>query len=484
MNNTLWNLTGRRRSPKRSDDRRARQDALWQHPHRLLLGVGLGICLLAAPAFARKPVTATVNTAKTHQEIAGFGAAEAYFQGYLAHHPHRREIFDALFGPVNGLHTDFLRLQNSFRYQSNPDFDPDTVAIVKEANSLRDHPLTIVMSSWSPPASLKSNNSEKNGGTLIRKNGRYDYDGFAKYWKDAVLAYRAAGVDPAYVSIQNEPDITTDYESCRFNPTEAPYHGDSFAGYDKAADAVYAAFRQLPSPPRLLGAETLGIGSGNEQDFTKALNPDHIFAVTHHLYTGGDKRQPDTYIPALQAIDNENPGRLKFQTEYYTANGYETALMMHNSLVAEEVNLYLYWPYSWPGDAGTLLTIENPAEPAKWKTPQGWSPTDEYYAFKQFSYFIHPHYLRVDASSSTDLVKVSAYLSPSRDKLVVVAINTSETDASTVKLKLGEFEHGHSQIFSTAFSSPTEHFVSQGALGADNTITLPPHSMATVEITR
>jgi glucuronoarabinoxylan endo-1,4-beta-xylanase len=449
----------------------------------LAISISLGLILTANPAFARKAVTATVNTTKVHQEIAGFGGAEAYFQGYLAHHPHKLDIYDALFGPVNGLHIDFLRLQDTFRYQNKPDFDADTVDIVQYANSLRGNPITVVMSSWTPPASLKSNKDEKNGGTLIKKNGHYDYEGFAQYWKDSVLAYRAVGINPTYISIQNEPDITTDYESCRFNPTEAPYHGDSFAGYDKAVDAVYAAFQTLPSPPHLLGPETIGIGDGNVQAFTKAQNADHIYAVTHHLYTGGDKNQPDTYIPAMQAVKDQNPGRLKFQTEYYTGGGFETAEMIHNSLVTEEVNMYLYWPLSWPGVDGTMLTIENPADPSKWKTPHGWSYTDGYYAVKHYSYFIHAGYHRVDASTSNDEVKISAYLSPKGDKLAVVLINASATAANSVKLKLGDFDHGQSSVYRTTFPNTPERFASLGTLGADNSISLPPHSIVTVEIT-
>ena len=448
------------------------------------LATGVALALAASTtSAAHKPVTASVNTAKVHQEIAGFGGSEAYFQGYLAHHPHKQDIYDALFGPENGLHIDFLRLQNSFRFQGNSNFDPDTVDIVQHANSLRANPITILMSSWSPPASLKSNGSEKNGGTLISKNGHYDYAGFARYWEISVLSYRAIGIDPTYVSIQNEPDMTTDYESCRFNPTEAPYHNESYAGYDKAVDAVYAAFQKIPSPPHLVGPETTGIGYGNIQAFAKAMNPAHIYAVANHLYTGGDKSQPDTYIPAMRAVKNENPG-LRFQTEYYTAGGFETALMIHNSMVAEEVSLYLYWPLTWPGETGTLLSIENPADPSKWKTPNGWSYTDGYYALKQYSYFIHAGYRRVDTDSSNDEIKISAYLSPKADKLVVVVMNASATSANSVKLKLGDFEHGKSVVYRTTFPNTAEHFAALGPLSADNTLALPPHSVATVEITR
>jgi glucuronoarabinoxylan endo-1,4-beta-xylanase len=454
-------------------------------PRGLFLVAPVALVLLTHPlTAAQKPATGTIDTTKLHQEIAGFGASEAYYQGFITKHPHSKEIYDALFGPENGLHTDFLRLQNSFRYATNLDFSTDTVDLVKHANALRSSPMTIVMSSWSPPAVIKSNASEKNGGTLIRKNGKYDYADFAQYWQDSVRVYRALGIDPTYVSIQNEPDETTDYESCRFNPTEAPYKGEVFAGYAEAVDAVYKAFQKIASPPLLLGPETIGIGYGNEKAFTDAVDPHEIYAVTHHLYTGGDKNASDTYIPELQAVKDATPGRLRFMTEYYTETGFQTALMIHDSLTVEDVSLYLYWPYGWPSEGGTLLHVENPFEPAKWKNKEGWAYTDGYFALKQFSYFIHAGYHRVDATSTNDDIKLSAYLSPKKNKLVVVAINNSAKHANSIRLKRGGFAGGTSVVYRTTFPNTPERFAKLGPLGADNVLMLPSHSVATVEITK
>jgi hypothetical protein len=53
-----------------------------------------------------------------------------------------------------------------------------------------------------------------------------------------------------------------------------------------------------------------------------------------------------------------------------------------------------------------------------------------------------------------------------------------------VKLKLGDFEHGKSVVYRTTFPNTAEHFAALGPLSADNTLALPPHSVATVEITR
>ena len=263
-----------------------------------------------------------IDISQRHQQIDGFGASAAFNVDQLVHHPQSAAILDALFGPEHGLGADVLRLRNRFRYDGSTPFDPDTAELVRRAEALRGRPLILMMSSWSPPAALKSNGNANNGGTLIQKNGAYDYAGYAQYWKDSLLAYRAIGIRPAYVAIQNEPDQTTTYESCRFNPSEAPYRGVTYAGYDKAQDAVYKAFHTLPAPPQLIGPEVIGVGYGTLQAFMAAMNTEQMVAMTHHLYTGGDKPHPDTYAGSLAAVKQQYPSLSKWQTEYYHAGRF------------------------------------------------------------------------------------------------------------------------------------------------------------------
>jgi glucuronoarabinoxylan endo-1,4-beta-xylanase len=473
----------------------------------LAVGFAFGRCSFAQSAPI--PVLGIVDTTKLHQEILGFGGSQAYYQNYVAHHPHNAEIYDALFGPEHGLGIEILRLQNTFGYSkpaSSPGapFDADTVEIVRHARALSAQPLTLMMSSWSPPAALKSNGNTKDGGTLIQKDGAYDYAGFARYWRDSVLAYRAVGIDPAYISIQNEPDQSTVYESCRFNPTEAPFHGNQFAGYDKALSAVYKEFQQLPSPPRLIGPETVGTAYGTLQAFVQALDLNQTYALAHHLYSGGDRKNTDTYIAPLAAFHAEYPAELKFQTEYYTPNGLDSALIIHDALTAEDANVYLYWSLAWPNLREGLLYIDNPNQPAGWKYPQGWEYTGSYFALKHYSYFIRSGYRRVDTFVTNPDTKLTAYLSPARDRLVAVAINNSATRPVSLKLGLTGFNLGSSKVFRTVFPvanvqsntatplnlqtnalpAPQDRFASLGSLAANGILTLPPHSIATVEMMR
>jgi hypothetical protein len=92
------------------------------------------------------------------QTVQGFGASLAFYANWLTAHPNKQEIYSALFDRDNGLGLSMLRVANWFRYQSNPNFDPDAAEFVRAAGSIRNgSPIPILMSSWSPPKSLKSN---------------------------------------------------------------------------------------------------------------------------------------------------------------------------------------------------------------------------------------------------------------------------------------------------------------------------------------
>ena len=91
------------------------------------------------------------------QKIVGFGAADAFYTNWLTAHPNKEQIYALLFGPEN-LGASVLRVQNIYgqpQPQPTP-FDPDTQEVVAKANSYRGSPITVLMTSWSPPGALKA----------------------------------------------------------------------------------------------------------------------------------------------------------------------------------------------------------------------------------------------------------------------------------------------------------------------------------------
>ena len=458
----------------------------------MLAGCGPRVAATAAAANTSAAVTTViVDAGAARQRLEGFGAATAYYQNWIAAHPNRAALYDALF---KGLKLDILRLQNVYRPGKSDRFAEDDRDIVRGARESLGYPVTVMMSSWSPPADLKSNRSEKNGGTLARgEGGEFVYDKFADYWRDSLVAYRSVGIEPKYISLQNEPDFRAEWESCLFLPTEGEQGGVKYAGYDRALAAVHRRVQTLPAPPRLVGPETLGVGGGNPQSFLPPADRarmDRIGAVAHHLYSGGTHVEPDSFVEELRAIRAAYPGKLRFQTEFGRSDGFQTAWLIHNSLVEEEAHAYVYWAAIWPGD-DALITIDNPWQRAEWKNPDGFRLNDRYYALKHYSYFTAPGYRRVEVTAADPRIKVSAFLSPDGRSLTVVALNTAEApEAKTLALDFRGFAPGEAdtRIYQTRFDPaganivPENPFEDRGALSGDHRLTLPPRAIATVTL--
>ncbi len=140
------------------------------------------------------PSATTIDSAKMYQTIEGLGGAICFYNGWVTAHPYKLEIYTNAFA---GLNLSMLRLGDWFRYQGTVNFDPDAPGFVSNANRILGHPVPVYMSSWAPPAFLKSNGQVGNGGTLITNaDGSFAYAQFAQYWYDSIRAYQSNGVQP------------------------------------------------------------------------------------------------------------------------------------------------------------------------------------------------------------------------------------------------------------------------------------------------
>lgn len=460
--------------------------------------------------------SATFSFSTPHQTILGFGGAQAFYANYLDNHPYESQIMSALFNPVSGLGITFLRLQNNY-YNYNggnaTTFDPDDPKILSAATAALGSPVTLLLSSWTPPASLKSNNSidgctgvtsgncTSGFGTLAQVNGAYNYAGFGQFWLTSLQAYAALGVTPTYISIQNEPDFPATYVACLFNPTEAPanlYGGtESYASYGLAFDATYKAINGggLATVPQMIGPESFSIS--NAQALLTQVPTNELAVVAHHLYNvssyGGS---PASQVAPMNALDTAYPTALKFETEYFQTPGFYNAIDIHNALTIANDNVYLYWGLAWPSslsngistDQQGLLYIDNPfSAQSTWAYPTGWTYNDAYYALKGYSYYIRPGYIRYSATSSNTDEDISVYQSPDKKTTVIVILNTSTTATDTIGLDLSSITYANSAVYRSSFATPitTAGAERWNSLGAYTTqgISLPPQSEVTVVLT-
>ena len=446
----------------------------------------------ASTGSSTNAATASINPQVIYQTIEGIGGAVAFYNGWVPAHPYKLGIYTNAFA---GLNLSMLRLADWYRYndaafQSQNGEGWVAGDIVSNANRVLGHPVPVYMSSWSPPALLKSNGQVGNGGTLIMTNGSFAYTNFAQYWYDSLQAYKSIGVSPTWISIQNEPDWVAGYDSCILHPTEDTVNGTNYASYSKALDATYQLLTNLPSPPKLLGPEPVHIAYNDLQNYAATMNSNSFYGVNYHLYGNAQNNPtPDGYIGDLSSATNVFPGKPHFMTEYGYPDLIQTACLIHNCFTAGQDSGFNYWSLIWPVGGNALVQIENPYNRSSWTNAppgvttqsHGWWLTPAYWAVKHFSYFVQPGYRRVSANDTDSNVRSSAYLAPDGSRLVVVLINTNAAASSAMTFNFGAFNVGSSSVYQTAGTNTyagNNTFVSLGAVASPQV--LPPLSITTV----
>ena len=433
-------------------------------------------------------VTATIDVGTQHQVMQGFGGAIAFYVNWVSKHPNRDQIYQAAFADLG---IQMLRIGNWYQNANDTGASgmADTVAVVQgAAAALGGTPPLIEMSSWSPPATLKSNKHVQGGGTIAPAVAGGDrYADFAQWWVTSLAQHAAAGVVPDYVSLQNEPDfIASGWQSCLFDPKEDATN----AGYDKALDALssaLAASGQTPLP-KLLGPETSGIGGTKIGNYVAALAAgqgiNEIVGIAHHLYNGAVGSSFNAAMGAVAAMAASNDKPL-FMTEYGPSapDMFDTAALINTAVTVEGVSAYLYWPLTWaPPAAGAvptgLITTENPGSPGSWTTANGYTINDLYYAVRHFAKWIQPGWVRVDAASSAGIVTLSAFASPDGQSLTIVLLNTDGGAAHAITVDTGTFTFGTSAVYRTSGTDERTAIIG----GLDGAIMMPPRSLVTVTL--
>lgn len=435
-----------------------------------------------SPPILQDDWTAAVTLAPstTYQTLEGFGAAIAWYQGTLTSHRKKAEIYQVLFGEL-GL--DILRFRNTFGRSEFGSATAEKDILDAATSSLGRRP-RVLMTSWSPPAALKANSSERCSGeatcTLKQVNGVYPYDGFADYWRDAVAAYRNAGVAPDWVSIQNEPDfVPSGWEGCRFAPRES----SEFPGYAEALAAVSSKLGVLMDAPKLIGPETLGVHWKKMENYMPALDKGLLLAAAHHLYEMGndgvwDWRDPgpDSYVTAMKGGKAAVGSLPVFQTEFQTDDdkniegGFETAWLIHNSLVEEGVSAWLYWDLVWGAGRGMVSLPDT----------TNYSIRDQYYSVRHYSLYTDPGYVRVGATASNPDVRVSAYRSPDQKRITVVVLNVGSSE-QRIGLDLGGFAATSSEVYRTTYvPGISDRWATQPSIAEGGKVILPGRSVATI----
>lgn len=322
----------------------------------------------------------TIDPASEQQIIRGFGAATVFRlkEGAL-----NTSDQDLLFGNNQGqIGLSILRIR-----VVSDDNPTERAAELEHAKGAKARGAIVMASPWSPPIRMKTNNSLIGG--FLKESSYAEY---ATYLNDFSKYMKANNAELYAISMQNEPDIVVDYESCDWTRPQildfVKNHGATISDTKLIAPESYN-FNHSWSDPFL-------------NDAAAAANVD---IVGGHIYGSGLADYPLARSKGKEVWMTEH---LNLQTTWDDVLG--TAKEMHECLATANFNAYIWWyakRYYGPlGEDGVV-------------TKRG-------YVMSNFAKFIRPGYVRIGATKAPKSnIFVSAY--KGGGKTVIVALNTGTT---------------------------------------------------------
>jgi glucuronoarabinoxylan endo-1,4-beta-xylanase len=367
-------------------------------------------CMLLAPLlliaacnwFAPSPV-ATIEWTDRRQTIDGFGGSAADFLKPLT--PSQADFY---FTPA-GIGLSILRIQiipdsatcnTEFRESACSDSNGQILnGELSTAKMAVARGATVMASPWSPPAAYKSNQSFKNGGSLLRSH----YADWARDIATYVAMMKEKGVPIYAVSVQNEPDGSFIWGSCRYSAEEirdfVPFLSSSLREAGVDSTKIMIAEQAMWS-----------------DDLASAAMADPAVAaqvgiVAAHGYAG--KIQP-LKLKAPRVWQTE----VSSQSDKYDgsmADGIAWGLKIHRFLNDAEVNAWLWWfltdmPSQGDGTDNSALTDINGNIPKR------------AYVSGQWSKFVRPGWSRINVKYDGSLA-ITAFKDPPGRSFAIVAVN-------------------------------------------------------------
>lgn len=358
----------------------------------------------------------TIEWSNVKQPIDGFGGAAVDSVAGLP-----SALADFFFSPSKGIGLSIVRLQvipdqttctalcsGSGQVSpcgcvssSGPTILTGELQIAQQAQALGVK--TFIASSWSPPASMKSNGSWLSGGSFIGNSSNYSSLAslFAKY----VTLVQSNGIPLYAFSPQNEPDISQTYQSCTW--TSRQFH--DFLPY------LYNAFQTAN-----VGTTQIMIPEEASWDFSDAsmtmgdssVAPD-VRMLAGHGYGVTSPSAPTNYGLHLWMTEDSS------QSSTYDGSMTEAlgwAQTIHNYLANANVNAWVWWflsdlPKNGNGTDNSALTDINGNLPLRAYITGNWSK------------FVRPGWHRVGVSNNGSLL-VTAFQSADNSDFAIVVVNT------------------------------------------------------------
>ena len=384
------------------------------------LGVVAGIFLLT-PAIMQA-AACSVNAGATHQVISGFGACSQWVESKITASLATQFWAD---DNVNG-HAGLSIIRIGIPPQGSSNWGAPCNS-AKQALAINPN-IKVFASPWSPPANYKNNNSttgNNTGNTGTNPGGNTNqlstshYGDYATYLTNFVNTCKNTyGFNLYALSVQNEPDYDTTYDSCVWSNTAM----DTFIGTNLGPALQAAGYTNIIMMPESfacnLAMSATTMGNANSAKYVKV--------VGEHLYGANGGSGTPNPIPASYSTTAGHPVEM-WETEYSMktstndiTSGIYYANSLHKCVVDNNYNAWCYW---W-------LVLSSGTDDEGLCDANG-TPTKRLYTLGNYSKFVRPGYVRIDATAApTSGLLCSAYQDPVSGKFAIVVINQNSSSTS------------------------------------------------------
>lgn len=368
-----------------------------------------------------------------HQIIDGFGgSATGYVEGFS------QQQADQFFSPEKGLGLSLLRIRpiagtldedcgcvaNTEPYECVQNPSSQIVAgdlqVAKLASS---YGVKLIATPWSPPAGMKSSKKYCGGGKFIdtaENSSRY-----AGQLMDFVSLLHGHKLSVEALSIQNEPDVENNYDTCRW--TDKQIH-DFIPVLNKALSDSGNSNVKIAAPEQSIWSFDLMSASMKDP----AIAP-MIGIVFAHAY----ESENPSGLPAVGS-------RHVWQTEASSPKPYDGSMTdalawarsIHNYMTIG-ANAWMYWSLDCGKkhfNQGTNMCLTGPDEKLAKRA----------YVLGQFAKFVRPGWQRVGVLNKGFLL-VSAFRSP-QGGLAIVVINPEDSPARQQSFVINGISHDRFKI--------------------------------------
>ncbi len=375
----------------------------------------------------------------TFQKIDGFGGAITEAVGVTLNKMPPKivdNILEECFGS-KGLAYSIIRshidscdfsLSNYSAVEDKNDFFLNTFSIKRDekyiipcihaASKAAGKSLPVMLTPWSPPAFMKTNDNKNNGGKL-RKNY---YNQWAKYIYKYIIKYLKYDINVKMISIQNEPNAIQKWDSCIFTAQEEK----TFLQHH-----LFPLFQKE-------GLEDIGIyiwDHNKERLYERAvaiIDEDTdimIEGIAFHWYSGD-------HFDAVELAQERFPGKKLISSEscieYSRFNGVNQ--LKNAQLYAHDIignlnagmNSFIDWNIVLDQNGGPNHASNFCEAPIICDTEKGtFNKRLSFYYIEHFSRFIRPGSIRIATTKFTSALEITAFKNID-NTLVIVILNKGE----------------------------------------------------------